>query len=290
MSGTGVYVARLSSSNNIAMPLVIVSGMPLSGKTFLSQKLADHLISLNLPGKSIEIIREKDFCSDNSNYTSSTWEKKVRGNFISAVERKTTKDNIVIADGLNYIKGYRYQMYCIARAVGTPHCVLYCVSSATVARRKNEEFGNIYPPDILDELLMRFEEPDNAARWDSPLFTASMDDEPDYSGIVAALLGGVARPPSLATAVKITNSANLLAELDRVTQGICGSILDRVKQVGVPTSLVLNGSTLIIRKPVMGSELQRLRRQFIHMNRLHQTNAMQIEGLFIKYLQDNLAQ
>jgi len=31
------------------------------------------------------------------------------------MQRVLTKDTIVIVDGLNYIKGYRYQMYCAAR-------------------------------------------------------------------------------------------------------------------------------------------------------------------------------
>lgn len=31
------------------------------------------------------------------------------------MQRALTKDTIVIVDGLNYIKGYRYQMYCAAR-------------------------------------------------------------------------------------------------------------------------------------------------------------------------------
>ena len=35
-----------------------------------------------------------------------------------------TKDTIVIADAMNYIKGYRYQLYCIVRAMGTTHCIV----------------------------------------------------------------------------------------------------------------------------------------------------------------------
>jgi protein KTI12 len=31
------------------------------------------------------------------------------------MQRALTKDTIVIVDGLNYIKGYRYQMYCVTR-------------------------------------------------------------------------------------------------------------------------------------------------------------------------------
>lgn len=43
---------------------------------------------------------------------------------MSAVERFLTKDDIVIVDAMNYIKGFRYQLYCLARAIGTPHCVV----------------------------------------------------------------------------------------------------------------------------------------------------------------------
>ena len=51
-------------------------------------------------------------------------EKHSRGAMLSAVERLLSKDDLIIADGMNYIKGFRYQLYCVARAVGTPHCVV----------------------------------------------------------------------------------------------------------------------------------------------------------------------
>jgi protein KTI12 len=43
---------------------------------------------------------------------------------MSAVERLVSKDDLVIADAMNYIKGFRYQLYCVARAISTPHCVV----------------------------------------------------------------------------------------------------------------------------------------------------------------------
>ena len=51
-------------------------------------------------------------------------EKAARGTFYSAVQRVLSKDDIVIADGMNYIKGFRYQLYCEAKALSTPHCVV----------------------------------------------------------------------------------------------------------------------------------------------------------------------
>lgn len=54
-------------------------------------------------------------------------EKKSRAAYISGIERSISKDTVVIADNLNYIKGLRYQLYCMARAANTPHCaVSFC--------------------------------------------------------------------------------------------------------------------------------------------------------------------
>lgn len=55
-----------------------------------------------------------------------TKEKLTRGSIKAAVERSVTKDVTVIVDSLNYIKGYRYELYCLARAATTPHLVIYC--------------------------------------------------------------------------------------------------------------------------------------------------------------------
>jgi protein KTI12 len=43
----------------------------------------------------------------------------------AGVERFLSKDVVVILDSMNYIKGYRYELYCIARAMRTPNCVVH---------------------------------------------------------------------------------------------------------------------------------------------------------------------
>ncbi len=42
-------------------------------------------------------------------------EKPARAALFTAVQRMINKDTILIVDGMNYIKGYRYQLYCAAR-------------------------------------------------------------------------------------------------------------------------------------------------------------------------------
>ena len=281
------------------MPLVIISGLPCSGKTTRAHELAQYLRN-NLPSsRAVEIISAEHLgTSRTTDYADATAEKKVRGNFISAIERRLSRDRIIIADGLNYIKGYRYQLYCVAREAQTPHCVLQCVVSERLCRERNHARADLpeaYPKDIFEELLLRYEEPNNQARWDSPLFTVGPegDGKDEWAQILAALLGNVLRPPSMSTAPKtaVTDSG-LLMQLDNSTQQVVQTILDQVKTEGVPCEVVFGGSddsmTLKVTKTTMASDLQRLRRQFIHMNRLHQVQGHNVTSLFIGYLQDQL--
>ncbi len=51
-------------------------------------------------------------------------EKLTRAALKSAVERHTTRERIVILDSMNYIKGYRYELYCVSRAHSSSRCTV----------------------------------------------------------------------------------------------------------------------------------------------------------------------
>lgn len=118
------------------MPLVILSGLPSSGKTGRAQELKEYFetrLASQIQDASdskakdyrIHIVNDESLNLDKHvSYNTAADEKRARGALMSAVERLLSKDDIVIADSLNYIKGFRYQLYCVARAIGTPHCVV----------------------------------------------------------------------------------------------------------------------------------------------------------------------
>ncbi|XP_012859219.1 protein KTI12 homolog, partial [Echinops telfairi] len=60
-------------------------------------------------------------------YSDAAREKALRGALRAAVERRLSRHDVVILDSLNYIKGFRYELYCLARAARTPLCLVYCV-------------------------------------------------------------------------------------------------------------------------------------------------------------------
>ena len=72
------------------------------------------------------------------------------------------------------------------------------------------------------------------------------------------------------------------------TQEIVEQISVHLKQHGVPTTIDIGDEQLKLQQNAQSSDLQRLRRQFIHMNRLHQVTSDKISTLFIQYLQNNL--
>ncbi|KAL2435170.1 hypothetical protein ABEF95_014191 [Exophiala dermatitidis] len=128
------------------MPLIIITGLPCSGKTFRAQQIAADLEALIAadPGrhskKTVQIIPSHHAASDDSKseslrdqiYNSAAAEKTARAAEFSAIKRAVSRDAIVIADAPNYIKGYRYQLWCEAKAAGTRCCVVH------VAAREDE--------------------------------------------------------------------------------------------------------------------------------------------------------
>ena len=61
-------------------------------------------------------------------------EKECRGFLRSNVDKSLSQNTTVILDSMNYIKGYRYELYCIARTAKTPHCVVYLNTPIEVAQ------------------------------------------------------------------------------------------------------------------------------------------------------------
>lgn len=121
------------------MPLIVLSGFPCCGKTTFANRLRERLLNEDTTVLSSELIdkrllidddillinEESERISKSQGYASSLQEKSTRGILRSAVTQKLSKDKIIIADSLNYIKGFRYELYCSSRSFRTPHCVVW---------------------------------------------------------------------------------------------------------------------------------------------------------------------
>lgn len=112
--------------------LVLISGYPSAGKTtralqlkeFFASKIAGSAADARAGKLRVHLINDQSLGLSRLVYHTAKAEKDARAEEYSAVKRVLSRDDIVIADGLNYIKGFRYQLYCEAKAVQTPSCVV----------------------------------------------------------------------------------------------------------------------------------------------------------------------
>lgn len=137
--------------------LIILTGYPCSGLSYRAKQLAHYLEDTqnqilnaldnsnnescdNPSGSSADavlpstnpklkrftfhIVPSHDPGHPRTVYDHARTEKEARAVAYARVKRALAKDAFVILDGMNYIKGYRYQLWCEAKAVGTTCCVV----------------------------------------------------------------------------------------------------------------------------------------------------------------------
>ncbi|TGZ85251.1 chromatin associated protein KTI12, partial [Ascodesmis nigricans] len=281
--------------------LIIISGFPCSGKSTRAAQLRDYFLSR---GKSVHLIslpvdRDRVFAS-------AAPEKSHRAAEFSAIKRALSKDAVVIVDGLNYIKGFRYQLFCEAKSCGTHHCVVHvaapkekCVEWNEKRRERNEYVGKDdeepYDPEILDNLIFRYEEPNPMARWDSPCYVVPWFDEKilQLEEMYKTLFETkTAVKVNKSTAPKPVIEGDYLYELDKVTQDVVGLIMEHQRNSGGGGGTVpVKDCEVTLELPdrqLSLPQLQRLRRQFIQLNRTHQIARKRIRELFVEYINENL--
>ncbi|XP_019934276.1 protein KTI12 homolog [Paralichthys olivaceus] len=274
------------------MPLIVMCGFPCSGKTRRAEELKVHFEHSSK--LKVHIVGDEALGVDkNCVYADSQKEKNVRASLKAEVERKVNKDDVVILDSLNYIKGYRYELFCLIKHTQTPQCLVYCLTSDEQSSSWNNsrDAAEQYTQDIFDALVLRFEAPDSRNRWDSPLFSILKDDTLPFEAISDALFKRKAPPPNQSTQSQPLSSANFLYELDKTTQDVLMAIFNAQK-TSVPGDLIsVPGATekIELTRGINMAELRKLRRQFISYTKMHPTeNTGQISNMFVQYLNKSI--
>jgi tRNA uridine 5-carbamoylmethylation protein Kti12 len=190
------------------MPCLIFTGHPCAGKSTLAEKFRER--ALQHSSKSIQkvvIVNEQVACPDKTQlgcYESSYAEKGTRGALKSSFDRAVSSADdttLVILDSLNYIKGYRYELFCISKAAKERHGVVWVLNDVSIAREWNRQrcpqqkeqqqqqqqqqqssdidadIGTYYTDELLQQLIQRYEPPDDRNRWDKPLYRVDLRPE-----------------------------------------------------------------------------------------------------------------
>ena len=208
------------------MPLVIMCGRPCSGKTLRAQQIAAHLRAMpETRDASVHVVNEESLHQRRDEaYADSSAERMARGALKSEVERLLTAEAFVICDSMNYIKGFRYELFARARALNTQSCVVLCdtpVEACRAYKAARAADADRYGADaLLDDLSSRLESPSDRVKWDRPLFVVEEKEDAPVAAICTALVHGKAAKASLATTPQRLADTNFLFELDGVTQDV----------------------------------------------------------------------
>lgn len=215
-------------------------GRPSTGKTVRATELLHYLES---QGYSCILINEEFLGINKAEGYSSTFnEKNTRSLLKSVVERELDSAKYVIFDSMNYIKGYRYELYCLVRNVRTTHCIILCDTSLDVARSWN----TAYPPELFEDLWNRLEIPNPKNRWDRPLFTLHHTSPLPLEEITSALsTANLPREP-VSTKKDPILASNYLYESDQITQQVIELILRSQEQYSEGTEISLPNITVPI--------------------------------------------
>lgn len=195
------------------MPLIIISGLPSSGKSYRAEQLREYFSKDR--GKVVKVISENSAVpragyAKNEYFADSQKEKIVRSDLKSDVIRHLNKDDVVVFDAGNYIKGYRYEVYCATKSARVSQCTVFCAINEKEMKEFNGrrtgadevglDNGTVpYDDHTLDALKMRFEEPQGNNRWDAPLFTIFPESQLDFESIYTSLYEKGPPPPNLST-------------------------------------------------------------------------------------------
>ena len=250
------------------MPLVMMCGFPGSGKSTRTLELFGHLKNL---GREVVIINEESLNIDRTEgYKDSTKEKLTRGSIKAATERSVTKDVTVIVDSLNYIKGYRYELYCLSRAASTPHMVIFCDSPKEDVLAWNESrTEGKWDATMMTELMMRFETPNPKQRWDDPCYLIRPGDVLPVEEMAGLLASTKTESTTFATQYSKVSDTNYVFDMEKASQEAIAAILEASNSSMVGDTVSIPGATkkVVLLKLVNMAELRRLRRQYLTLTR-----------------------
>ncbi|KNC53858.1 uncharacterized protein AMSG_09809 [Thecamonas trahens ATCC 50062] len=253
------------------MPLITMCGRPVTGKSRRAAEMAAYLAEAVPDVRVVTVSAESLGLDKAACYAEPSAEKTLRAEFKAAVEREIGPGVVVICDSLNYIKGFRYELYCDAKAQRTPSCVVWCDTADELAEGWNDDAGLAgaprYSHELFDDLWMRFEEPNGRKRWDKPLFVVGPDDELPAAAITAWLLESKPVKPNESTQSAPRAASSFVTALDGLTRSVVDAVLAWAAAGGLPGDPILldGGVRIILKRKVTPAEIRRARKQYLKL-------------------------
>ncbi|VDO96777.1 unnamed protein product [Soboliphyme baturini] len=284
------YADSLNVTCYFKMSVVLITGYPSSGKSMVASMFKEYLV--NLPD-AIETLIVSDEAAQSFNreiYLDAKKEIQQRSFLKSEVHRLLGPNRVVIFDSLNYIKGYRYEIYCLAKAAECTYGVLFLDATIDNCLLWNDarKLPDRYSEDILKSLHSRFEVPVSSNRWENPLFTYRSDEmQLHFPEIVSCVMQGRPLKPNLSTRILPITGPDFLYSVDQKLQEVVRYILaeQRLAEIGDAVCIKDCEEKLFIKKIWSALELANFKRQFINYVKTHPVlDEKKLMNMFIVFI------
>jgi protein KTI12 len=267
------------------MPLIILVGIPCSGKTRVSSILKDFF---ETRGIVVDLINEESLQIEKSfSYSNNFEEKNLRAALKSAVERSLTPEKVVILDSMNYIKGYRYELFCIVRQVKTSQCVIFM----DVSKEQAEENNSLYPSELFQDLASRMEVPNQKNKWDSPLVILRPGEDVPCERVFDVVINGRNLTENMATVKAQPLVQDYLYQVDQAVQK-CIEFIVKAQEEYVEGAFIPvpeTQTTYFFMKKLGMLQLKKNKQQFLKINKMSPCEVQRCGDSFIEYLNSTLA-
>lgn len=281
------------------MPLIIMWGIPSSGKTTRAKEIKKYLEEEHK--KDVILLNEEELgFNKNEYYKTSASEKILRASLKSEVERNLDNQTIVILDSLNYIKGYRYEWYWLARSAKTTLTNVYLETDYEDAEKWNSERDEslAFSSELFQDYKGRLEIPNPANRWDSPWIIIRPDEDTPLDDISKAVLSGKLPRAPVSNKHEESLDTNYIYELDKTWNLINDFIIEKQHEFnegdmipiksGLAESNITCSKTLTLHKHYSAIELKNLKKAFINVSKLHPPKKMDnFADLYIAFIDTN---
>jgi len=213
--------------NNNTNFLIILVGLPASGKTTFAVKLKKKLesyfqkkVKIIDPDRIRDQIFPNDFDFKN--------EPLIREKNVQSVRNQLIKGHIVISDDLNYYSSMRHDLKLIADSLNIKFFIIHITTPFKLCLKRNEERGKPIPDEVIHNIYSKFDNFDKY-KWDTPFETYDFAKDMDLSQFLETLNNKIAlylkeRKKSKETLQNIP-STSIREKLELITRKYVGELL-----------------------------------------------------------------
>jgi selenocysteine-specific elongation factor len=222
--------------------LLILCGLPASGKTTISKNVASLLEDKH--GMSTMVISSDDF-RDMLSYSSKGFkperETSVKILYENAIATGLGNGFLVISDDLNYYKSMRSDLRQIAKRLGSDYDIVFVDTPVEQAIKWNQERGSPIPSSLIEEISQKLDPPKGDYKWDTPLVVvdpSKQSYEDIASIIVTAVLKRLENPIRSRPKKVVEDEKSLRARgIERETRKSMMEVMTRYKNPDLGISL-----------------------------------------------------